>query len=124
MERVTPVTSLTRNGLYDWLLQRVSAVILAAYSLFVFFYILCNPDLTYEQWRALFDAAWMRIFSLIALLMILVHAWIGLWTVLTDYVTPRLMGSKAVFLRFVLQALIVLVMVVVAIFGIDLLWRS
>ena len=31
---VTSVTNLSRSGLYDWMAQRVSAVVLAAYFIF------------------------------------------------------------------------------------------
>ena len=37
---VTTVTSMGRSGLYDWLMQRVSAVILLAYFLFIAFSLL------------------------------------------------------------------------------------
>ena len=124
MGRVTAVTSFGRNGLYDWLFQRISAVVLAVWFLFVFFYILSNPGLTYAQWSGLFDTLGMRIFSLIALLMILAHVWIGLWCVLTDYVTVRLLGKSAPALRLSLQLLIFLVMAIVVIVGIDVLWRT
>lgn len=124
MERVTAVTSFGRNGLYDWLFQRISAVYLAVYFLFVFAYILLNPGLDYQQWSGLFGNLWMRVFSLIALIMVLAHAWIGLWAVLTDYVTTRLMGRRATALRLILQMLILLVMAVAVLIGIDVLWRS
>ena len=51
---VTQVTSMSRNGVSDWFIQRVSAVVLAAYTLFLFGYVLLNPDLSYAGWRALF----------------------------------------------------------------------
>lgn len=124
MGRVTAVTSFGRNGLYDWLFQRISAVVLAAYFLFIFAYIVANPGLTYDQWSGLFSTLGMRVFSMITLVMTLAHVWIGLWGVLTDYVTVRLLGSKAPALRLVLQLLIFLVMAVVVIVGIDVLWRS
>jgi succinate dehydrogenase membrane anchor subunit len=124
MERVTAVTSFGRNGLYDWLFQRISAVVLAAYFLFILVYVIANPGLTYAQWSGLFASLGMRVFSLITLMMTLTHVWIGLWGVLTDYVTVRLLGSKAPALRLTLQLLIFLVLAVVVIVGIDVLWRS
>jgi succinate dehydrogenase / fumarate reductase membrane anchor subunit len=36
----------------------------------------------------------MKVFSMMALLSSVVHAWIGLWTVSTDYLTVRLLGPK------------------------------
>ena len=51
---VTAVTNLGRSGLYDWLVQRVSGVILLLYFLCVGSYLGLNPDLTYDQWKAFF----------------------------------------------------------------------
>ena len=83
---VSNVTSLTRNGVRDWLIQRVSAVVLAAYVLFLTVYFLLHQPLSYPQWYDLFSCRWMQVFSLLSLLSLLLHAWIGLWTILTDYI--------------------------------------
>ncbi|AMD02106.1 succinate dehydrogenase, hydrophobic membrane anchor protein [Halomonas chromatireducens] len=64
---VTNITNLGRSGLSDWLIQRVSAVILALYTLFIVAYLLFNPGLDYYTWSGLFAQTWMRIFSLQAL---------------------------------------------------------
>ena len=46
-----------------------------------------------EEWKALFEQTWMRIFSLLAILSLAAHAWIGMWAVLTDYLTERLLAA-------------------------------
>ena len=89
---VTNVTNFSRSGLYDWMAQRVSAVVLAVYFLFLIGYLIVNPDLEFEQWHALFSATWMRIFSLLALVSLAVHAWVGMWTISTDYLTNMSIG--------------------------------
>lgn len=119
---VTSVTSFGRSGLYDWLIQRVGAVVMAAYVIFLAVYIALNPDLTYEQWSALFGQLWVRVFSFVTLLSFISHAWIGLWAVLTDYLTERLMGSKATVLRIFAQMLLGGVSVTYLIWGIEILW--
>ncbi len=119
---VTAVTNLGRSGLYDWLIQRVSAVVLAAYTIFIAAYILFTPDLTYDQWQALFGQLWMRIFTLLTLLSIVTHAWIGLWSVLTDYLTERLMGFKATIMRLLSQGLLALVAVTYTLWGVEIIW--
>ncbi len=119
---VTAVTSLGRSGVADWLIQRVSAVILAAYTLFMVAYIATTPNLDYATWSHLFDQLWMRIFSFLALLSTASHAWIGLWTVLTDYVTERLMGGKALSIRMVTLGLYALVTVSYLVWGVEILW--
>jgi succinate dehydrogenase / fumarate reductase membrane anchor subunit len=117
---VTAVTSLGRSGLSDWLVQRVSAVILLAYILCVVSILLGGVD--YAEWKALYSQTWMRIFSLLALLSLAMHAWIGLWAVSTDYLTERLMGPRGNVLRLIFQAVCAVVLFIYVVWGIQILW--
>ncbi len=119
---VTAVTSFGRSGLYDWMIQRVSAVVMAAYTIFLAAFIILTPELNYEIWKGLYATLWMRVFSLITLLSIAAHAWIGLWAVLTDYLTTRLMGNKATILRVLMQMVLGLITVTYVVWGIEILW--
>jgi len=112
---VTTVTSYGRSGLSDWLVQRVSAVILAVYSIFMVLYLLLNPQIDFVQWSALFSGTGMRIFSLMALLSLGAHCWIGLLSVSTDYL-------KHFAVRFVFQMVVGLLMFIYTIWGVQLLW--
>jgi succinate dehydrogenase / fumarate reductase membrane anchor subunit len=109
-----------RSGLYDWLMQRVTAVILLAYFAYVAVVLISGVD--YVEWKSLFSQTWMRIFSLLALLSLGIHAWVGLWAVLTDYMTQRLMGPKGDVLRFLLQVVCAITMFTYMIWGIQILW--
>ena len=119
--RVKPVTSLGRSGLSDWLVQRITAVVLLAYTLFIVI-ALFAIDMDYTRWKALFAHTWVRAFSIAALLSIAAHAWIGLWAVSTDYLTERLLGAKATFLRLGFQALCAILLFVYIVWGIQILW--
>lgn len=122
---VTSVTSFGRSGLSDWLVQRVSAVILAAYFIFMGVYLLRNGSgLDYQQWVALHQGLAMRVFSLLAILALAAHAWIGLWAVLTDYITERLMGPKATALRVLLQLGMIVIIVIYVVWAINILWGT
>jgi len=112
---VASVTSFGRNGLYDWMIQRVTAVSLAAYSIFLLGFFILNPDMTYTQWSEFFSCTGVRIFSLLALLSLGAHAWIGLWTISTDYLKPMV-------LRFIFQAVSGLVMFIYVVWGVQILW--
>ena len=112
---VTNVTSLTGNGLKDWLIQRVTAVYLAVYSLFIVGFILSHPQLDYHQWLALFTHPAMKLASILSLFAILLHAWVGLWTVTTDYIKPT--G-----LRIIIQMAILGILLLLFIWGIMILW--
>lgn len=130
---VKAVTSFGRSGLSEWLVQRVSALILLAYVLVLLSVLLCRPEgqpLTAEQWKAVFSCTAMRVFSTLTLLAVVAHAWIGAWSVLTDYVTPRFfklelgmdIGQKATVLRLALSVALVLLMAVYTLWGIQVFW--
>lgn len=119
---ITNVTSFGRSGLSDWLLQRATAIVMAVYVVFVTFYVLTNPDLQYNQWLALNSHLCMKVLNILTVLSIAIHAWIGLWAVLTDYVTVRLLGPKATPLRIVLQLGMILVTLVYVIWALDIVW--
>lgn len=121
---VTTVTSFGRNGVSDWIIQRVSAVILAAYTIFLVGYILFTPQIDYGTWQNLFSQLWMRIFSLLALISVAAHGWIGLWGVVTDYLTPRMAGKYALVFRSLVLFIYAIITVVYLAWGIDILWGS
>jgi len=121
---VTNVTNLGRSGLYDWLVQRFSAIILAAYSLCILSSFLLNPDMNYLQWSAVFESNLMRMFSVITLLALCAHAWIGMWTISTDYMNELQLGSKATFFRLLFQAGCVLLLAVYLLWGIQIFWGN
>ncbi|MGV6807802.1 MAG: succinate dehydrogenase, hydrophobic membrane anchor protein [bacterium] len=119
---ITSVTSFGRSGLADWLLQRVTAVVLAAYALFMLFYVATCSNLDYVQWTQLHSHFCMKVFNVLAILSLAIHAWIGIWAVLTDYVTVRLMGPKATPLRIFFQLGMIAVTLVYVIWALDIFW--
>lgn len=119
---VTSITSFGRSGLYDWLIQRVGGAVMAAYTIFIVVYLALIPDLTFEQWQSLYNQLWMRVFTLVTLLSFISHAWIGLWAVLTDYLTTRLLGSKATVLRIFAQIILGAVAVTYLVWGVQVIW--
>lgn len=119
---VTNVTSFGRSGLYDWVVQRLTAVYLAIYFTGLLGFLIASPEITFDVWRELFGATWMRIASLAALVAICAHAWVGLWTVTTDYLTSDLLGDKATVIRFAFQTICVIVMFIYLVWGIQILW--
>lgn len=119
---VTNITSLGSNGALDWLVQRVSAVVLLAWIFCVGGSVLFTDGMTYETWRALFDSTAMRVFSLAALLSLCAHAWIGMWTVSTDYLTAALLGKSATAVRFLFQLGCLLVLFTYFVWCVQILW--
>lgn len=112
---VSNVTSLTGNGLKDWLIQRVTAVYFAAYTLFILAYLIAHPHMDYEQWHTLFQCHWVQVASLIALFALSLHAWIGVWTVTTDYM-------KCTVIRLSVQMLVALWLLGQFLWGLMIVW--
>ena len=83
---VTNAATLGRSGVHDFILLRASAIVLALYSVFMMCFFICTPEVTYEAWSGLFANIGMKIFTILAVFAVLIHAWIGIWQVLTDYV--------------------------------------
>lgn len=109
-------TSLTSTGLRDWLVQRFSAIVLGLYFIFLMgFFIGHHHQLSYQDWQALFSHPAMRIFSFLALLSLVAHSWVGIWTVLTDYV-------KCMCVRLFLEAVMVLALVAFLVWGVEIIW--
>jgi len=119
---VTNVLSLGRSGLYDWVIPRLSAVIILLYVLCHAAIVIGTPEMTYSEWRGLFANTTMRIFSLVTLLALCAHAWVGIWTIATDYLTTRMLGAKATAIRFIFLMICLCVTVIYLIWGIMIFW--
>ena len=118
---VTQVTSFSRNGLSDFIVQRVTAYILAAYTVFLVGYLLIQGDISYADWQSLFAQTWMQIFTLLALLSTCAHAWIGMWTIGTDYIREHYFGSGANGIRLIYQVVCILTLASYLIWGVKIL---
>jgi succinate dehydrogenase / fumarate reductase, membrane anchor subunit len=115
VKRVASVTNWGRSGLSDWLIQRVSAVIIGAYTLCLLGYLLMQPNLDYVQWQAFITCLPMQIFTLLMLLSVAAHAWIGLWTITTDYIKPTC-------IRIATQLILALLTFIYFIWAILVMW--
>lgn len=115
---VRSITSLSRSGLLDWLIQRVSAVVLGSYAIFMLGYFWVQGGaVDYQQWHGLFSMFWFKIYSLSVLLALVGHIWVGMWTVATDYV-------KNAWARFLLVAFIALVNFIYFVIGFSAVWGA
>ena len=71
---ITQVTSFSRNGMSDWIVQRVSAYILATYTVLLVGIMLLQGEITYSSWQALFSQTWMQVMTLLTILATCAHA--------------------------------------------------
>jgi succinate dehydrogenase / fumarate reductase membrane anchor subunit len=95
---VNVAATVGRSGVHDFILLRASAVILALYVLFIAFFFVTTPVVTFEVWHQFFESLFVKVFTLVALFAVLVHAWIGIWQVLSDYVKPALVRGVLQFI--------------------------
>jgi succinate dehydrogenase / fumarate reductase membrane anchor subunit len=103
-------------GLRDWLAQRVTAVIMAAYSVIVAVVLLSGQPITYAAWRGLFSQGWMRVATLLFAFSLAWHAWVGVRDIIMDYV-------KFDGLRLALQVFILLLISIYFGWTVQILWR-
>ena len=111
---VNVVGTFGRSGVHDYVLLRASAIVILAYVLYLVGFV-TFADIDYFTWVDFFSLTLTKIFSLFALIAMLVHSLIGLWQVLTDYV-------KNTLLRAVLQFLLTSTAFVYVISGFVILW--
>ncbi len=119
---VTNVTSFSRSGLSDFVLQRVSAIILAVYTLCVLGFFWANPNVAHADLVRYFGGLSMQLFSSLAIFATAMHAWIGMWTIGTDYLREAHVGSWATALRLTYQAACVLVIFIFVGWGLTIFW--
>jgi succinate dehydrogenase / fumarate reductase membrane anchor subunit len=112
---VKSVTSFGRSGLHDWMIQRVTAVVLAVYVVYLSVFVLSTPHIQFEVWQALFAQTSFKIFSFIAIASLCFHAWVGLWIISTDYI-------KVTSMRLVFQVLVIISCFALLLWGAQILW--
>ena len=103
-------------GLRDWLAQRVTGAIMAVYSLIFVVVFIREKSVTYGMWKGLFAQGWMRIATLLFVVSLAWHAWVGARDILMDYV-------KHDGLRLALQVFTLLLLATYLAWSIEILWR-
>lgn len=102
-------------GLSAWLLQRLTAVVMAAYTVLLAAILLWCPPASHADWRALFGGAFVRLATMLFVLALLYHAWVGVRDIVMDYVKP--LG-----VRLALQALVGTALLFYLVWSVSILW--
>jgi succinate dehydrogenase / fumarate reductase membrane anchor subunit len=113
---VTRSVTGAHYGLRDWLAQRVTAAIMAVYTVIALVVLLGGVPISYPVWKDLFAQGWMRVATLLFVASLAWHAWVGVRNILMDYVKPD--G-----LRLSLQVGALLVIAAYVGWTIQILWR-
>ena len=104
-------------GLRGWLVQRVSAVVMAIYTIVVVAALAAARPADYAAWKALFGHGLMRLATLLFVVSVLLHAWVGMRDILMDYIKP--MG-----LRLALYVVVIVLLAGYAGWAVQILWKA
>ena len=103
-------------GLRDWLAQRVTASLMALFTLLVLLQVLMPGELGYDRWAGIFAAQWMKVLTFVVILSLAYHAWVGVRDILMDYVKP-------VGIRLLVQVFTIVWLVGCTGWAVQVLWR-
>ncbi len=109
----------SKRGLIDFIVQRLTAIVIGIYVIHLVVIFALNGDMDYEAWRSYFTSGYSLLLSTLTVLAIALHAWIGMWTVGTDYIRGE--GIAKTF-RLTYQGLIGVALVFFLIWSLGLIW--
>jgi succinate dehydrogenase / fumarate reductase, membrane anchor subunit len=103
-------------GLRDWLSQRVTAALMALFTIAVIVQVLLPGEMGYDKWAGIFSRQWMKVLTFVVIVSLLIHVWVGMRDIWMDYVKP-------VAVRLVLQVFTLVWLVGCAGWAVQVLWR-
>ena len=104
-------------GLRDWLSQRVTAALMALFTLVVLAQVVfTSGPIGYDQWAGIFASQWMKVLTFAVIVALLWHAWVGVRDIWMDYIKP--LG-----VRLALQIFTIVWLAGCAGWAIQVLWR-
>lgn len=104
-------------GLRDWLAQRVTALLMALFTVLVILQVvLTTGSISYDTWSGIFSTQWMKSLTFAVIISLAYHAWVGMRDIWMDYV-------QAVAIRLVLQIFTLVWLVACAGWAIQVIWR-
>lgn len=104
-------------GLRDWAMQRITAVIMLLYTIAFVVFLLCLPkgEASHLAWQAFFAQIWVKVFTQVTFIALLLHAWVGIRDLWMDYIKP--FG-----LRLFLQAATIVWLVGILVYSVYVVW--
>ena len=106
--------SFQAQGMRAWLLQRLTAIYIAIYSLSLITWIVSNLPVNFTNWYELLSNPIILITTILFYLSLFIHAWVGVRDVLVDYAKPSsvrfiLLTALALFLTVMTMWLLLIV---------------
>ena len=104
-------------GTRDWLAQRVTAVLMALFTLILLLQVLMTTgSIGYDRWSGIFSTQWMKVLTFITIVSLLWHVWVGVRDIWMDY-------AKSMGVRLGLEVVTIAWLVGCAGWAIQVLWR-
>ncbi len=103
-------------GLRGWIAQRVTAVVMAVYTALILSAVAGLPQMDYWQWKVLWQTPLVRYATVLFIVSLLLHAWIGVRNIFMDYI-------KVAALRLTLYVLVIGALLWYAVWSVQILWR-
>ena len=103
-------------GLRDWLAQRVTAVLMALFTIVLLAQVIFGGPVGYDSWAGIFSSQWMKTLTFVVILAMLYHVWVGVREIFMDYIKP-------VSIRLSLYVFAIVWLVGCAGWAIQVLWR-
>ncbi|MBP6765746.1 MAG: succinate dehydrogenase, hydrophobic membrane anchor protein [Rubrivivax sp.] len=104
-------------GMRDWLSQRVTACLMALFTIVLLVQVLFSKGpLGYDRWAGIFAPQWMKVLTFVLLVSLGWHAWVGVRDIWMDYIKPAA-------LRLVLQVATIVWLVGCMGWAVQVLWR-
>ena len=76
------------SGLRAWLVQRMTALYMLFFIVFLLVYFLRAPAASYTAWHAWVSSPAVSIATFVFFIALLMHTWVGMRDVILDYVKP------------------------------------
>ena len=103
-------------GSRDWLSQRVTAVLMALFTVVLVVQLLLPGEMGYYKWAGIFAPQWMKFLTFVVIIALAWHAWVGVRDIWMDYVKPA--G-----IRLALQVFTLVWLLGCAGWAIQVIWR-
>lgn len=103
-------------GFRDWLAQRVTATVMALYTVFFLIRVAFLPTHDNAAWRQMFAGGFMKFATFLFFMALFFHAWVGVRDIWMDYV-------KQLGLRLALHVVTLFVLLGYAGWVASILWR-
>jgi succinate dehydrogenase / fumarate reductase membrane anchor subunit len=102
-------------GWRDWLSQRVTAIVMALYTLLVLGIVLWHGGMDHAMWKSMFANAAFKLATFVFMIALLFHAWVGVRNITMDYL-------KSAAVRLVVQVAVICMLIAYTGWTVQVLW--